>query len=66
MDAVNDNGFAAQMETGQLGAAIYKVVTGKKCKINLIDQGEIRCLALKVFGIIEGYWVDVCVACYEH
>lgn len=23
-----------------------------------ISQGEIRFLALKVFGIIEGYWVD--------
>ncbi|KAJ5934391.1 hypothetical protein N7466_003938 [Penicillium verhagenii] len=40
MSTVDDNGYTTQVDIGLLGAVIYEVVTGKKCKIDLYQNNS--------------------------
>ncbi|CRG92844.1 hypothetical protein PISL3812_09915 [Talaromyces islandicus] len=38
MEEVDDNGFSIQTDIGLLGAVMYEVITGKKCKFDLFPD----------------------------
>ncbi|KAF7128791.1 hypothetical protein CNMCM5793_003700 [Aspergillus hiratsukae] len=40
MEAVDDNGYTAQIDIGLLGAVMYEVVTGNKCEIDLFKDNS--------------------------
>jgi serine/threonine protein kinase len=40
IEAVDDNGYTAQIDIGLLGAVMYEVVTGNKCEIDLFKDNS--------------------------
>ncbi|KAJ5558983.1 hypothetical protein N7461_002955 [Penicillium sp. DV-2018c] len=40
MDTVDDNGYTVRIDIGLLGAVMYEVVTGNKCKIDLYKDNS--------------------------
>ncbi|RDW79240.1 uncharacterized protein DSM5745_06092 [Aspergillus mulundensis] len=40
MEAVDDNGFTTRVDVGFLGAVMYEVITGTKCKVDLFKDNS--------------------------
>ncbi|KAL2852034.1 kinase-like domain-containing protein [Aspergillus pseudoustus] len=71
MEAVDDNGYTIQVDIGFLGAVMYEVATGERCKIDLFKDnasgdGRAYWPERKFLPPTEGLWIgDIIEGCWN-